>query len=140
MCFFRATTGIAALVGAAFAISTTVSITVGAATLNGSGLLVDTGSGYRAVSPPMELKAGASIIANPGGRGEIRYEDGCIERVRPGDVANVKDVSPCAAGVPLESTGFANRGLVVGALVVGGGAIAAVALSGGGGSDKPKSP
>lgn len=132
---FRATAAIGALFGAGLAMSAKAD----AATLTGGGLLIDTGSGYQVVAPPMEVQAGTSIIANPDGRGEILYADGCVQRVRPGEVVLVTEASPCAAGAPVRSTGIGDYGLVIGGLVVGGGVIAALALSGGD-SDKPKSP
>lgn len=108
-----------------------------AATLTGVGLMADTGNGYHNVELQMELVPGNSVIANPGGVGEIRYADGCIQKVNPGDVVVVKELSPCAAGNS-GTAGSANM-LIVGGVVVAGVVVGAVALSGGG-NDKPKSP
>lgn len=137
---FKVSAAAAASFGAALAISSPA----GAATLTGGGLLIDTGSGYQMVSPPMEVQPGTSIIANPDGRGEILYADGCIQRVRPGEVILVTNASPCAAGNGTPSgtsnSGTSNYGLILGGgLVVGGIVVGAIALSSGG-DDKPKSP
>jgi hypothetical protein len=62
---------------------------------------VNTGSGFHPVSGAAEVAPGTSVMVSPKGRGEIRYSDGCKATVRPGSVAVVPPVSPCAQGQAL---------------------------------------
>ena len=135
----RMTATVAAFVG----VTLLLSAPAGAATLSGSGLMIDTGSGYHNVSAPIDVAPGTSVIATPDGEGVIRYADGCEQRVRRGEVAIVLDASPCEAGLIRPDTGMriGEYGLIIGGIVVGGGVIAAIALSGGDNDKrKPKSP
>jgi hypothetical protein len=64
-------------------------------------LSVNTGSGFRNLSGTTEVRAGGSVMAGPGARGEILYSDGCRIPVNPGAVSTVAPVSPCALGADL---------------------------------------
>jgi hypothetical protein len=61
-------------------------------------LQVNSGSGFHPVSGPVQLQPGGSVMAGPGGSGEILYSDGCRIPVRPGALSIVAPVSPCAQG------------------------------------------
>ena len=58
-------------------------------------LLVNAGSGYKRLIVPMEVAAGNQVMANPGGRGEIAFSDGCVLKVEPGQVVTIPNESPC---------------------------------------------
>jgi hypothetical protein len=64
---------------------------------------VNSGSGFRPLSGSAEVAPGTSVMVSPKGRGEIRYSDGCKATVRPGSVAVVAPVSPCAQGQALSN-------------------------------------
>jgi hypothetical protein len=105
-----------------------------AATVNAiSGqVLLNRGEGYRMIAGPTEASPGTTVVANPGGNGQIVYPDGCIEEVVPGTVVTVAADSPCKAGAVPRDHWF-----VIGALIVGGGVGAAFLLKE---KDKPASP
>ena len=66
-------------------------------------------------------------MANPGSRGKVIYADGCEINVSPGSVYTVQDGSPCRAGLGSGSA----RTYVIGGLVIVGGTVAIIALTGG---------
>lgn len=83
---------------------------------------------------------GDLVMASPDGSGKIEYADGCVVVVKPGAVAAVEEQSPCKTG----RFGF-RPGYLIGAVLIGGGVAAAIALIDGGGNndktgDKPASP
>jgi hypothetical protein len=59
---------------------------------------VNTGSGFRKVAAAAQVAPGTSIMADPGASAQIVYSDGCRIPVRPGSVAVVAPISPCAQG------------------------------------------
>jgi hypothetical protein len=59
---------------------------------------VNSGSGFHAVAGTAEVAPGASVMAASGASAEILYSDGCRIPVKPGAVAVVAPVSPCAQG------------------------------------------
>jgi hypothetical protein len=59
---------------------------------------VNSGAGFHKVSGAAQVAAGASIMADPGASAQILYSDGCRIPVRPGSVAVVAPISPCALG------------------------------------------
>ena len=67
---------------------------------SGSGS-VNSGHGFRPVAGATELAAGDSVIVSPGGDAEIVYDEYCRIPVKPGRVAVVAPVSPCARGADL---------------------------------------
>ena len=58
---------------------------------------INHGQGYQRVSLPTQVKAGDSIMADPGGGAELAYDDRCRVKVRPGAVVSVKREPPCWA-------------------------------------------
>lgn len=59
-------------------------------------VLINQGQGYKAVSDPIQLRQGDTIIVNPGGTANLTYPDGCTVQVTPGSVITVGAQSPCA--------------------------------------------
>jgi len=93
-----------------------------AATLERKGpVLVNYGSGYVAAKNGAALQAGDTVMAKPGGRGQIAYDDGCREPVEPQRLVLVQDLSPCVDGAhpwPIYKMGAA--AVVAGSLLVSG--------------------
>jgi hypothetical protein len=104
-----------------------------AATVNATSgqVLVNKGEGYRQVAGSTQANPGASVVANPGGSGQIVYSDQCIVEVLPGSVYVVAEQSPCVTGLLSPGT------FAIGAVVVGGGVAAYLLL---GNKDKGPSP
>lgn len=128
-----------------------------AATVQSKGgqVLVNKGEGYRQVVGSVDVKAGDSILVNPGGSGQITFSDGCAVDIGPGSVITISPQSPClttgstsnanananaSAGSDGGSSvgGMSTTTFAIGAAVVGGG-VAAAALLLGQSSDKPAS-
>ncbi len=118
----------------------------GAATLTPTAgeVMVNTGGGYKTVASSVEVKAGDSILVNPGGSAQLAYGDCATYEINPGDVVYVaeQDTVPCGAagggaGLGLGAVGGGGA-LVVGglAVAVGVGIVAGVSS----GSDSPASP
>jgi hypothetical protein len=59
---------------------------------------VNSGAGFHKVAGAAQVAPGASIMADPGASAQILYSDGCRISVRPGSVAVVAPISPCAQG------------------------------------------
>jgi hypothetical protein len=59
---------------------------------------VNSGAGFHKVAKPAQVAPGASIMADPGASAQILYSDGCRIPVKPGSVAVVAPISPCAQG------------------------------------------
>jgi hypothetical protein len=89
---------------------------------------VNTGSGFRPVSGAAEVSAGSSVMVSPNGKGEIRYSDGCKTAVRPGSVAVVPPVSPCAQGQALPGDRRDGYADYYGGYLIGAAAAAAVGV------------
>jgi hypothetical protein len=66
---------------------------------------VNTGAGFRKVAAAAQVAPGTSIMADPGASAQIVYSDGCRIPVRPGSVAVVAPISPCAQGQAAPSQG-----------------------------------
>lgn len=118
----------------------------GAATLmpTAGEVMVNTGGGYKPVTSTVEVKAGDSILVNPGGSAQLAYGDCATYEINPGDVVYVaeQETIPCGAagggaGLGLGVLG-GGSGLLVGglAVAVGVGVVAGVSS----GSDSPASP
>lgn len=122
-----------------------VSGVAGAATLTPTAgeVMVNTGGGYKPVTSTVEVKAGDTILVNPGGSAQLAYGDCATYEINPGDVVYVaeQETIPCGAGggagLGLGALG-GGGGLVVGglAVAVGVGVVAGVSS----GSDSPASP
>ena len=81
-----------------------------------------------------DAPSGSQVMANPGSSGKVIYSDGCEINVSPGSVYTVQESSPCRAGLG----GGSARTYVIGGLVIAGGAVTLIALTGGGDSKKHK--
>jgi hypothetical protein len=105
-----------------------VAAPAGAATVKAiSGqVLLNRGDGYKLVAGQIEAAPGATVVANPGASAQIVYADGCVVDVQPVTVATITPQSPCTTGAaPAPSSNT----LILGAVVVGAGAGAAILLS-----------
>ncbi len=73
-----------------------IGTTAQAATLNSKGpIMVNYGSGYVAAQNGTQLRTGDAVMAKPGGRGQIVYENGCKDSVEVGEVVLVQSEPPC---------------------------------------------
>ena len=90
-------------------------------------LSLNRGDGYVEVLSWADAPSGSQVMANPGSRGKVIYSDGCEINVSPGSVYTVQDGSPCRAGLGSGSA----RTYVIGGLVIVGGTVAIIALTGG---------
>ncbi len=59
-------------------------------------ILINSGTGYRAIEGTARLKPGHAAIAAPQALGKLTYEDGCTVDVVPGMIAWIGPRSPCA--------------------------------------------
>lgn len=144
----------------AFSLAILFGLSAQAATLDAiqGGVMVSRGgSAYYAVNQPTQLRAGDSVIANPGGAARVVFENGCADAIQPGMVYTVPETPLCHTGSnpanysdgSLKDTGPVTEGrdytvLAVGAAVVVGGVGVAILVSGGGDDDDhvriPSSP
>lgn len=115
---------------AALATAIGLAAPVDAATVKVTGgrVLVNRGDGYRIVAGEMLAAPGATVVAEPGGSGQIVYADGCVVEVRPPTVVTVELSSPCA-GTPYNLGASSERTFALGAVVVGAGVGAAILLT-----------
>ena len=93
-------------------------------------VLVNYGSGYVAADDGAPLQPGDAVMAKPGGRGQIVYDDGCRETVEPPKVVLVKEISPCDRAGPWPIYTLLGAGVVAGSIL----------LSDDNGYDRPASP
>jgi NAD dependent epimerase/dehydratase family enzyme len=113
-------------------------------------VLVSLGGAYQRLQGSAQLAAGSSVIANPGGRGQVVYSETCVVDVLPGAVVWIEASAPCQAGAQNSSPpapgaeaavagGLGTTGTlaIVGGVAILGGALA---LGGGGGDDNNKRP
>ncbi len=85
----------------AFTVAMLLGFTAQAATLDsiqGDVLVSREGSGYRVARAPTMLKAGDSVLANPGGAARVLYDNGCVVRIQPGMVLNIAEDPVCMTG------------------------------------------
>jgi hypothetical protein len=61
-------------------------------------LTINHGQGFKPVTGPINANVGDMIMVSPGGNATIVYEDGCKVNVKPGAVASIAPLSPCASG------------------------------------------
>jgi hypothetical protein len=65
----------------------------------GSGnLTINQGQGFKPITGRANGNVGDSVMVGPGGTATIVYDDGCRVKVRPGAVATIAPLSPCASG------------------------------------------
>jgi hypothetical protein len=71
-----------------------------AATLEpGQGQIsVNQGQGFQPVNSRVDANVGDSVMVSPDGSASVVYADGCKVNVRPGAVATIAPISPCASG------------------------------------------
>ena len=115
-----------------------------AATLDGvqGEVMVNRGNGYELATNGMELQPGDVVVVNPGGAAQLTYGSGCAVPLQVGAVVPVSTTAPCSplttgateTPAPLNAMTF-----TIGAVVVGGGIAALVALNGND-KDRPASP
>ncbi len=105
---------------AAQASAATVLVNEGAAS-------VSRGAGFTRVASGTQVSAGNKVLVSQGGSATIVFSPACEMKVSSGQVVTVPAEPPCTGASPLSDTAY-----VIGGLLVGGGAIAAIALSGGG--------
>jgi hypothetical protein len=60
---------------------------------------VNAGTGFHQIPRSTQVAPGGSVMAGPGGKGEIIYSDGCRVLVNPGSVVVVSRESPCSQGL-----------------------------------------
>ena len=80
---------------------TTAAAIVGAFQINSGTGYLNSGSGFRSVTATAEVAAGDSVMVALGGSAQIIYDEYCRIPVKPGRVAVVARVSPCARGADL---------------------------------------
>ncbi len=108
------------------AVAATVQVTQGQVSVN-------RGAGFKQVATVAQATTGDTVMAGPGGSGQIVYPDGCTVQVSPGALVTIAAQSPCAAG----QSGPTNTQLAVGAVAVGGAVAAVVLLNGKSNSASP---
>lgn len=70
---------------------------------------INRGDGFRAVTAPIQTRAGDLVRASRDSHAKVVYEDGCVVEVRPGRVVRVSAISPCKAGYATGNQGFVNN-------------------------------
>ena len=89
-------------------------------------LSINRGEGFVQVATSMEAPTGSQVMANPNSSGKVVYPDGCEIAINPGLLYYIQEKSPCDTGLV-----WAPGAYVVGGLLVAGGVVAIVALTGG---------
>lgn len=85
-------------------------------------VLLNTGTGFRSVTTPVDAGAGSRVTARPGGEGRVTYSDGCVVFVNPPEVYTVTEESPCKLGLLLlpGHQALSSAGIVWGAAIITG--------------------
>lgn len=81
---------------------------------------VNQGEGWRAISTPVAAAVGDMVMVAPKGSATITYDDGCAVEVKPGAVATIAPLSPCAAGSEAQVIPPVWPAIGAGALLTGG--------------------
>jgi hypothetical protein len=89
----RATSGIIMLSAMAGSPVLAATVTVSSGTVS-----INSGGGWASVILASPAAPGDKVMAAKNSEGEIVYDDGCFERVKPGKVKTVKAISPCKTG------------------------------------------
>ncbi len=95
--------------------------------INEGAVSVSRGAGFSPVGSGAQVSPGNKVLVSEGGSATIVFSLACEMQVSSGQVVTIPAEAPCTGLSPLSDTAY-----VVGGLLVGGGAIAAIALSGGG--------
>jgi hypothetical protein len=136
MRFRECAIGLGLAVGVAFAVPANA-----ATVLDIQGeVLVSTGTGFQIVNGPTTVAAGHQVFVRPGGSAHILFDDGCRVPVKIDAVVQVEENSPCKTA-DVKDGKLSSSTMLIGGLVIAGGAGLAIGLSGGS-SDKnrPASP
>lgn len=78
------------------------------------GTSISHGQGYQPVNGQVQAQPGDLIMVAPGGSATIAYDDGCKVDVKPGSVATIGPLSPCASGSYAQDNGFGWGGVAIG--------------------------
>lgn len=73
---------------------------------------INRGTGFQPVTTATSGKSGDRVMASPNSSAEIVYDNGCREKVEPGQVVTIKAEPPCAGLIP-------SNYLIPGAVVTG---------------------
>jgi hypothetical protein len=102
-------------------------------------LSINQGQGFKPVTGHSSANVGDSVMVGPGGSATIVYDDGCRINVKPGAVASIAPLSPCASGSNAASDD--TWGWVIGGLLLATGlTIAGVRAAQGNGTTTPVHP
>ncbi len=81
--------------------------------------LLNRGNGFEQVQGPAQAAVGAKVVANPGGQGQITYEDGCTVPIVPGQIYTIQAASPCQSSAQPGLSGYAIGAALIGGTVAG---------------------
>src|SRR5215210_3961409 len=95
------------VLAAVLAASTALSAVAATVTTQQGQVLLNRGQGFKQVPGSAQAGAGAKVVANPGGLGQVTYPDGCTVTVQPCSVYTIAQESPCKTGVLTPNTTFA---------------------------------
>ena len=70
---------------------------------------INRGDGFRAVTAPIQTRAGDLVRAQRSSYAKVVYDDGCVVEVKPSRVVRVSAISPCKAGYVIGNQGFVNN-------------------------------
>jgi hypothetical protein len=102
-------------------------------------LTINQGQGFKPVTSSATANVGDSVMVGPGGSATIVYDDGCKVGVKPGAVATIAPLSPCASGS--KAANDDGWGWAIGAtLLISGLVIAGIRAAQGNGTTAPVSP
>jgi hypothetical protein len=102
-------------------------------------LTINQGQGFKPVTSSATANVGDSVMVGPGGSATIVYDDGCKVGVKPGAVATIAPLSPCASGSNAANDDWWGAALGVALLAIGIG-VAAYEASKSNGTTQPASP
>ena len=72
---------------------------------------INRGDGFRAVTAPIQTRAGDLVRASRGSRAKVVYKDGCVVEVKGGTVVRVGTKSPCKTPYNLKDDCFGSKSL-----------------------------
>lgn len=78
---------------------------------------INRGNGFQPLTATTNGNSGDRVMANPNSSAEIVYDNGCREKVEPGQVVTIKVEPPCAGLVPPNY--FVTGAIVTGVVVTG---------------------
>jgi hypothetical protein len=102
-------------------------------------LTINQGQGFKPVTGSATANVGDSVMVGPGGSATIVYDDGCKVGVKPGAVATIAPLSPCASGS--KAANDDTWGWIIGGVLLATGlTIAAIRAAQGNGTTTPVNP